>query len=146
MKRREFITLLGGAVVPWPVAAHAQQPDRVRRIGVLMLYPEDDPEGQLRATALRNGLQKRGWGRRRQYRDRFSMGFGRRRLDTICRRAVAAISAGRDPSQRHTSGADNAAVDPHGSRHLHRRQRPSRGWLGDKSGPSGWKLDGPLRF
>jgi putative tryptophan/tyrosine transport system substrate-binding protein len=61
MKRREFITLLGGAAVPWPVAAHAQQPDRMRRVGVLMLYPEDDPEGQLRATALRNGLQKRGW-------------------------------------------------------------------------------------
>ena len=61
MRRREFITLLGGAAA-WPLASHAQQPDRVRRIGVLMLYPENDPEGQLRATALRNGLQKRGWG------------------------------------------------------------------------------------
>jgi putative ABC transport system substrate-binding protein len=58
--RREFITLLGGAAA-WPLAARAQQPDRIRRIGVLMLYPENDPEGQLRATALRNGLQKRGW-------------------------------------------------------------------------------------
>jgi ABC-type uncharacterized transport system substrate-binding protein len=61
MRRREFITLLGGATVAWPLASHAQQPDRVRRIGVLMLYPENDPEGQLRATALRVGLQKRGW-------------------------------------------------------------------------------------
>jgi putative ABC transport system substrate-binding protein len=60
MNRRAFITLLGGAAA-WPLAARAQQPDRVRRIGVLMLYPENDPEGQLRATALRNGLQKRGW-------------------------------------------------------------------------------------
>jgi ABC-type uncharacterized transport system substrate-binding protein len=60
MRRREFITLLGGAAA-WPLASHAQQPDRVRRIGVLMLYPENDPEGQLRATAFRNGLQKRGW-------------------------------------------------------------------------------------
>jgi putative ABC transport system substrate-binding protein len=59
-KRREFITLLGGAAA-WPLAARAQQPDRMRRVGVLMLYPENDPEGQLRATALRNGLQKRGW-------------------------------------------------------------------------------------
>jgi putative tryptophan/tyrosine transport system substrate-binding protein len=60
LKRREFIALLGGAA-GWPSGSHAQQPDRVRRIGVLMLYPETDPEGQLRATALRNGLQKRGW-------------------------------------------------------------------------------------
>ena len=61
LRRRDFITLLGGAAAAWPLASHAQQPDRVRRIGVLMLYPENDPEGQLRATALRNGLQKRGW-------------------------------------------------------------------------------------
>src|SRR5262249_54972756 len=55
-------------------------------------------------------------GHRRQYRDRFSMGFGRRRLDTICRRAVCASSAGRDPSHRYAGGEDNAAVDPHGFR------------------------------
>jgi putative tryptophan/tyrosine transport system substrate-binding protein len=60
MKRREFITLMGGAAA-WPIAARAQQADRVRRIGVLMLYPENDPEGQLRATAFRQGLQKLGW-------------------------------------------------------------------------------------
>ena len=61
MRRREFITLLGGTAVGLPLAARAQQRERVRRVGVLMLYPENDPEGQLRATALRNGLQKRGW-------------------------------------------------------------------------------------
>ena len=61
IQRRKFITLLGGATAAWPLAVRAQQADRVRRIGVLMLYPENDPEGQLRATALRNGLQKRGW-------------------------------------------------------------------------------------
>src|SRR6516164_8195619 len=61
LKRREFITLLGGAAAAWPLAARAQQAERMRRIGVLMLYPENDPEGQLRATGLRNGLQKRGW-------------------------------------------------------------------------------------
>ena len=60
MKRRSFITLLGG-VAAWPLAARAQQPERMRRIGVLMLYPENDPEGQLRATAFRQGLQKLGW-------------------------------------------------------------------------------------
>jgi len=75
MKRRQFITLLGGAAA-WPLAARAQQPDRVRRVGVLMLYPENDPEGQLRATALRNGLQKRGWAIGRNIEIDFQWGLG----------------------------------------------------------------------
>ena len=61
MKRREFITLFGGAAVTWPLAARAQQPDRVRRIGVLMGVTKDEPEGQARIAALREGLQKLGW-------------------------------------------------------------------------------------
>jgi ABC-type uncharacterized transport system substrate-binding protein len=61
VKRRQFITLLGGTAIAWPLAARAQQADRVRRIGVLMGFPESDPEAQLRVAAFREGLQKLGW-------------------------------------------------------------------------------------
>src|SRR5215467_11891970 len=61
MRRREFITLLGGAAAAWPLAARAQQPERMRRIGVLMPLAEDDPEGQSRLRAFVQGLQQSGW-------------------------------------------------------------------------------------
>src|SRR5262249_19402106 len=60
MKRREFITLLGGAAV-WPLAARAQQGERMRRIGVLMNLTADDPEASARVTAFGQGLQQLGW-------------------------------------------------------------------------------------
>jgi len=60
MKRREFITLLGGAA-GWPLAARAQQAGRPRRIAVMMSNAEGDPEGESRAAALRQGLQELGW-------------------------------------------------------------------------------------
>ena len=60
LRRREFITLLGGAAA-WPISAGAQQPERVRRIGVLMGYPEGDPQAQANVTALRQGLREVGW-------------------------------------------------------------------------------------
>jgi putative ABC transport system substrate-binding protein len=61
MRRREFIILLGGAVVSWPLAARAQQPDRVRRIGVLMGFAENDSQAQAMIAAFREGLEKLGW-------------------------------------------------------------------------------------
>jgi putative ABC transport system substrate-binding protein len=60
MRRREFIALLGGAAA-WPLAARAQQPERMRRIGVLMGYPENDLEGPAFFAAFRDGLEKLGW-------------------------------------------------------------------------------------
>jgi putative ABC transport system substrate-binding protein len=60
MRRREFIALVGAAAA-WPLAARAQQPDRMRRIGVLMAHPENDPEFQAYVAAFRDGLQKLGW-------------------------------------------------------------------------------------
>ncbi len=61
MKRREFITLVGGAAAVWPLAARAQQPDRMRRIGVLMVTAADDLEGKARLAAFLQGLQQLGW-------------------------------------------------------------------------------------
>ena len=68
MRRREFITLLGGAAAVWPLAARAQQPERMRRVGVLMSGGERDPETQLRMGAFREGLQKLGWAEGRNLR------------------------------------------------------------------------------
>jgi putative tryptophan/tyrosine transport system substrate-binding protein len=59
MRRREFIAGLGAAA--WPLAARAQQGERVRRVGVLMPFHKDDPDGQAEMTALRRGLAERGW-------------------------------------------------------------------------------------
>ena len=60
MRRREFITLLGGAAA-WPLAAHAQQGERVRRIGVLAGLSMDDPEGKARYAAFQQALGELGW-------------------------------------------------------------------------------------
>ena len=61
MKRREFITLIGSVAGAWPFAAHAQQPNSIRRIGLLMMYPEGDPQGKLRAGAFQREIEKIGW-------------------------------------------------------------------------------------
>jgi putative tryptophan/tyrosine transport system substrate-binding protein len=75
LKRREFITLLGGAAT-WPLAARAQQPDRMRRIGVLVNLPADDPQAQVRNAALLQGLQELGWTVGRNVRIDFRWGAG----------------------------------------------------------------------
>ena len=61
MRRRDFITLVGIAAAAWPLAARAQQPDGMRRIGVLMGLAEDDQATRARLAAFRQGLEKRGW-------------------------------------------------------------------------------------
>jgi putative tryptophan/tyrosine transport system substrate-binding protein len=87
MRRRDVITLIGGATV-WPLAARA---DRMRRIGVLMLYPDNDPQGQLRATAFQEGLQKFDWIVDRNVLIDFQWGLGDadwiRSATARCRRA-----------------------------------------------------------
>jgi hypothetical protein len=76
MKRRTFITLLGGAAVAWPLAARAQQADKVRRIGVLMNLAADDPESSTRIAAFAQGLGELGWNVGRNVRIDYRWGAG----------------------------------------------------------------------
>ena len=68
MQRRDFITLLGGAVAAWPLAAQAQQPEQMRRIGILMNRAANDAEGQARLAAFRQALEQLGWSEGRNMR------------------------------------------------------------------------------
>jgi putative tryptophan/tyrosine transport system substrate-binding protein len=68
MERREFITLLGGAAAAWPLAARAQQGERMRRVGVLTYIAADDAEGQARLAAFTQALSQLGWSEGRNLR------------------------------------------------------------------------------
>lgn len=76
MRRRDFIKVTAGSVAGWPITLRAQEQERMRRIGVLMLYPENDSEGQARATAFRQGLEKLGWIAGSNVRIDFQWGLG----------------------------------------------------------------------
>src|SRR5262245_23041171 len=84
--RRDFITLLGGAIAAWPLAARAQQPQRVRRIGVFMPGVADDPEYEARNAAFLQGLGELGWIVGRNVRIEYRWGAG----DVERYRAIAA--------------------------------------------------------
>jgi putative ABC transport system substrate-binding protein len=89
MRRREFISFLGGAAA-WPIGAHAQQAQRMRRIGVLMPLAADDPEAQMRLAAFAQGLERLGWniGRNIRIETRWTVGDPER-----IRRGVAELLA-----------------------------------------------------
>src|SRR5262249_57778012 len=79
MRRRAFLKMLGGSAL-WPLAAQAQQLERVRRIGVLMAYAEDNPDGKPRIAAFAQGLRELGWidGRNIRIEYRWSAGDAER--------------------------------------------------------------------
>ena len=103
MRRREFITLLGGAAAAWPLAARAQQPEHMRRIGVLMAHSESDPEFKTYVAAFRVGLEKLGWTEGRNIRIDFRWGA---LDDAEARQQSAKELAALLPDDRRTSHCD----------------------------------------
>jgi putative ABC transport system substrate-binding protein len=88
VKRRTFIAGLGSAAT-WPLAARAQQPERMRRIGVLMAYGEDDPEAKAFLVAFRRGLQELGWAENRNLHMDIRWTAGNlERMETLARELV----------------------------------------------------------
>jgi ABC-type uncharacterized transport system substrate-binding protein len=94
MRRREFITLLGGAAAAWPLVTHAQQPERIRRISVLSALAEDDPESVSRRGAFEQALEALGWTDGRNIRIDYR--WGAAIADNISKHAAEVIAAAPD--------------------------------------------------
>src|SRR6516165_437577 len=129
MRRRNFISLVGGAAA-WPLAARAQQRERVRRIGVLMNLTADDPEAQARLAAFLQGLQEGGWavGRNVRVDIRWSAGD----MDLMRRQAAELVALAPDvllaSALATVAVASGHSDDPYRVRGAHRsgRQRFGR--------------------
>jgi putative ABC transport system substrate-binding protein len=94
MRRRQFITLLGGAAAAWQPAARAQQSDKMRRVGVLLNLAAEDPEGQSRLAAFLQGMQEAGWAVGRNLRVDLRWGAGD--MDRIRKQAVDLVALAPD--------------------------------------------------
>jgi putative ABC transport system substrate-binding protein len=156
MKRREFMAMLGGAAA-WPVAARAQQRERMRRVGFLLTtLPADDPEGQARITAFAQGLERLGWSDGRNLRIDYRWGLG----DVDRQRGLAAelVALGPDVLLAGGNGALTAlqqatrtlpivfanVIDPVGSGYVASLARPggnATGFMSVEFGQSGKSLE-----
>jgi putative ABC transport system substrate-binding protein len=136
MRRREFITLFGGTALVWPLVARAQQPARMRRIGVLTPFAADDAEGHARLTAFAQGLQQLGWTVGQNIRIDYRWGDGKpatmRKLanelnslapDVILANSSAAISALLEAT-RTVPIVFAAVADPVGASYVESLARP----------------------
>ena len=92
MRRRNFIAGLASTTAAWPVAAHAQQLERVRRIGVLMPLPAEDPEAQTRVATFQQALQGLGWTDAEMTRSGSLMSYG---ADLVDAYRLTGVYAGR---------------------------------------------------
>jgi ABC transporter substrate binding protein len=118
MRRREFITLVGGAAAAWPLAARAQQ-ERIRRIGVLQALDADDPIAKSSIAAFTHGLQESGWteGRNLRIDQRWAAG-------NIARLMADAAELVRRGGLARTDGG--AAGNPHHTNRVYQRRRSRR--------------------
>ena len=114
MRRREFITLLGGAAAPWPLAAYAQQAEQIRRVGFFMNLAASDPEALPRIAAFMQGLQEAAWkvGHNLRIDHRWAEG------DTDRRREQAAQLIALRPDAILASGASTVAPLQQGTRSI----------------------------
>src|ERR1700730_9891275 len=106
MKRREFITLLGGVITAWPIATRAQQVDRIRRVGIMPAGLENDPGARARLAQLIQGLQKAGWTEGRNVRTDYRWGA----VDSDTARAAAAELVALEPDVIFVVGAPSVAA------------------------------------
>ena len=140
MKRREFITLLGGAAAAWPLAARAQQGDRVRRIGVLVAsYAQTDREGQARVAAFLDTFQRLGWtdGRNVRIEYRWSAGDSRSRKGLGGR--IGPFSAGCDRGLGQSGVGRASPADQHDPDRVHPGRGPSRQRFCRRPCAAGWQ-------
>jgi ABC-type uncharacterized transport system substrate-binding protein len=142
VRRRAFITLLGGAAAAWPLAARAQQPEKIRRIGVLLSFATDDPEALARVATFLQALQQLGWVDGRNVRIEYRMTAG----DADRSRTYAAELVGLAPDVILASGSSTvgpllqtnrtvpivfvALVDPVGAGFVASLARPGRNVTG----------------
>ena len=133
MKRREFITLLGGAAVAWPLAARAQQGERMRRIGVLIggAVDADDPDAKANIAAFLQVLQQLGWTDGRNVRIDYRWGAGNANKDAFS--ALKRVMILYDPTMG-VSGLTDAQCP------IRRRFRPGRRSRCQRPGGDGFAL------
>jgi putative ABC transport system substrate-binding protein len=125
VKRREFITLLGGAMAAWPLGARAQQSERMRRVGVLLSTAADDSQTPPRIAALAQGLSEFGWTAGRNLRIDYRFGGGN--VDDLRKHAAELAALAPDVIMANGNAAGAVAVgDPHCADRVRDRPRSSR--------------------
>ena len=145
MKRREFIAALGGAAA-WPLSARAQQPERLRHIGMLNALGQDDPEAQARIAVFEQTLQQLGWVVGRNLKIEIRQIGHRCRPPSQRRCGDGRTRAGRDPYHRQCGGCAAATGHSYYPDRVRERPRSGRCRLRPKHGPPGRQYHRLLEF